>query len=55
MFVNACTALLCRLVLELFTCLLMQHDRHVSFWWNVHRLHVGDMSLFEDVFFSVVP
>jgi hypothetical protein len=28
-------------------CLFVQHDskwRHVSFWRDVHRLHVGDMS-----------
>ena len=33
--------------LRLFMCLLVQHDsrwRHVSFWRDVHRLHVGDMS-----------
>ena len=32
---------------RLFMCLLMQHDswwRHVSFWWEVHRLHVRVMS-----------
>ena len=24
----------------------------MSFWWDVHRLHVGDI---EDVYFLVVP
>ena len=46
-FASACIALLCWFVLRLFMCLLVQHDsrwRHVSFWWDVHRLHVGDMS-----------
>ena len=32
---------------KLFTCSLVQHDsrwRHVLFWWDMHRLQVGDMS-----------
>ena len=40
-------ALLCWFVLRLFMCLLLQCDsrwRHVLFWWDVNRLHVGDMS-----------
>ena len=40
-FTNACTTLLCRCVLRLFMCLLVQHDsrcRHVSFCWDMHRL-----------------
>ena len=47
-FASACIALLCQFVLKLFMCLLEQHDsrwRHVSSWWDVHRLHVGDMNL----------
>ena len=46
-FVSACIALLCRFVLRLFMFLLMQHDsrwRHVSFWWDVHKLHVEGLS-----------
>ena len=44
---SAFIALLCWFVLKFFMCLLVQFDsrwRHVSFWWDVHRLHVGDMS-----------
>jgi hypothetical protein len=44
---HACIALLRWFVFRLFMCLLVQHDskwRHVSFWWDVHRLQVGDMS-----------
>ena len=46
-FASACTTLLCQFVLRLFMFLFVQHDsrwRHVSFWWDLHRLHVGDMS-----------
>jgi hypothetical protein len=57
-FVGACIALLCLFVLRLFMCSLMQHDcrwRHVSFWWDVHRLCLGNMSCLRMWFFSVVP
>ena len=57
-FVNVCIALLCRFVLRLSMWLVVLHDsrwRHVSFWWNVHRLHVGDMSCLWMSFFWVVP
>ena len=40
-------ALSCVFALRLFMCLFVQHDsrwKHVSFWRDVHRLHVGDMS-----------
>ena len=50
MFASACTALMCRFVLRLFTCLLVQHDDrwgHVLFWFTCQG-HV----LVEDVFFS---
>ena len=33
------------------------HDsnwRHVSYWWDVHRSHVGDMSCLRMCFFPVV-
>ena len=43
---SVCIALLCRFVFRLFMCLLMQHDnrwRHVSFLWDVRKVHVGDM------------
>ena len=46
-FASVCIALLCQFVLRLFMCLLVQHDSrwmHVSFWWDMHKLHVGDMS-----------
>ena len=55
MFAYAYNALLCWFVLRLFMCLLMQHDsrwRHVSLWWDVHRLHVGDMSYLSVCFFG---
>ena len=46
-FTGTCIVLLRWFVLRLFMCLLVQHDRrwrHVPFCWDVHRLHVGDMS-----------
>jgi hypothetical protein len=46
-FASAHTALLYMFVLRLLRCLLVQYYsrwRHVSFWWDVHMLHVGDMS-----------
>jgi hypothetical protein len=45
-FYGACIASLCQFVLKLFMCLLVRRDskwRHVSFWWDMHRLHVGNM------------
>jgi hypothetical protein len=36
-FASVCIDLLCRFVLRLFMCLLVQHDsrwRHVSLWWG---------------------
>ena len=59
-FAKACIALICHFVLRLFMFLLVQHDsswscwRYVSFWWDVHRLHVGDMSCPRMCFFLVV-
>ena len=53
-FAFVCIALLCRFVLGLFFCFLMQHDsrwRHVPFGWDVHRLHVGYMSCLRTWFF----
>jgi hypothetical protein len=50
--------LLCRFVLRLFMCSFFQHDsrwRHVSFWRDVHELHVGDMSCLKMCSFTVVP
>ena len=47
MFASVCTTLLYQFVLRLFMRLLVQHDNwwtYISFWWDVHRLHVGDMS-----------
>ena len=47
--------------LRLLMCLLVQHAnrwRYVSFWWDVHGLHVGDTSfrmLGTHLFFSVLP
>ena len=46
-FASACATSLRRFILRLLMCLLTQHDnrwRHVSFWWDAHRLHAGDMS-----------
>ena len=45
-FASVCVALVCRFVFILLMCLLIQHGRrwrHVSFWWDIHRFHVGDM------------
>jgi hypothetical protein len=53
-FASACLALLCWFVLRLCMCLLMQHDsrwRHISLWWDVHGLHVGDRSCLRMWFF----
>ena len=55
MFASTCITLLCWFVLRLFMCLLVQHDsrwRHVSLWWDVCRLNVGDMSCSRMCFFS---
>ena len=51
------SALLCRFVVRLFIGLLVQHDsrwRHVSFWWDVHRLQVGSIPCLT-MCFLVVP
>ena len=45
-FTSVCVALLCWFDLRLLVCVLVQHNskwRHVSFWWDVQRLHVGNM------------
>ena len=55
MFASVRTTLLWRFVLRLFMCLLMQHNsrwRDVSFWWDVHRLNVGNMSCLRMCFFG---
>ena len=54
MFASAYNTLLCRLVLRLFMCLSVQHDsrwRHVSFWRDMHMLHVGNTSCLKMWFF----
>jgi len=51
---SACTALLCRLVRRLFMCLFVQHDskwRQLSFSFNGHRLHSGEISCLRICFF----
>jgi hypothetical protein len=53
-FACAFTTLLWQFALKLFMCLFVHHDRrwrHVSFWRDVHRLHVGDMSYLRMCFF----
>jgi len=46
-WLSACNALLYQLVrTRLFTCLFLQHAsmwKHASFWWQMHRLHNGDL------------
>jgi hypothetical protein len=58
-FASACIALLRWFVLRFYMCLLMQHDsrwRNVSFWWDVQRLHVGNMSCFINLLiYLVIP
>ena len=57
-FANACVVLLCQLVLKLFMCLFVQHDsswRYVLNYWDVHRLHNGNMSRLRTCFLLLLP
>ena len=57
-FASACTALLYRFVFRLFICLVVDHDsrwRHVSFWWDVHRSYIRDISCLKRCSFCQFP